>query len=54
MQGLMGEMFLIAILILLSGYLAGTEIAVVAARKIHIKQMAENGRKNAKILLNLK
>jgi len=50
----MGEMFLIAILILLSGYLAGTEIAVVAARKIHIKQMAENGRKNAKILLNLK
>ena len=54
MQGLMGEMLLIAILILLSGYLAGTEIAVVAARKIHIKQMAESGKKNAKILLNLK
>jgi putative hemolysin len=54
MQGLMGEMLLIAILILLSGYLAGTEIAVVAARKIHVKQMAENGKKNAKILLNLK
>jgi putative hemolysin len=50
----MGEMLLIAILILLSGYLAGTEIAVVAARKIHIKQMAESGKKNAKILLNLK
>ena len=54
MQGLMGEMLLIAILILLSGYLAGTEIAVVAARKIHVKQMAESGKKNAKILLNLK
>jgi len=54
MQGLFGEMFLIAILILLSGYLAGTEIAVVAARKIHVKQMAESGKKNAKILLNLK
>ncbi len=54
MQGLFGEMLFIAILILLSGYLAGTEIAVVAARKIHVKQMAESGKKNAKILLNLK
>jgi len=54
MQGLFGEMLFIAILILLSGYLAGTEIAVVAARKIHVKQMAESGKKNAKILLSLK
>jgi putative hemolysin len=54
MQGLLGEILLISILILLSGYLAGTEIAVVTARKINIKQMAESGKKNAKIFLKLK
>jgi putative hemolysin len=54
MQGLLGEMLLIAILILLSGYLAGTEIAVVTARKINIKRMAESGKRNAKIFLKLK
>ncbi len=54
MEGLLGEIFLIAMLILLSGYLAGTEIAVVTARKINIKQMAESGKRNAKIFLKLK
>jgi putative hemolysin len=54
MEGLLGEIFIIAILILLSGYLAGTEIAVVTARKTHIKQMAESGKRNAKIFLKLK
>jgi putative hemolysin len=54
MQGLFSEVLLIAILILLNGYLAGTEIAVVTARKSHIKQMAETGKKNAKTLLKLK
>ena len=54
MQELFFEAFLIAILILLNGYLAGTEIAVVTARKSHIKQMAESGKKNAKIFLKLK
>jgi len=54
MDGLFSEIFLIAILILLNGYLAGTEIAVVTARKSHIKQMAESGRRNAKIFLKLK
>ena len=48
------EIFLIAILILLNGYLAGTEIAVVTSRKSQIRQMAESGKKNAKILLKLK
>ena len=33
MEGLFFEAFLIALLILLNGYLAGTEIAVVTARK---------------------
>src|SRR4030066_144264 len=54
MQELFFEAFLIAILILLNGYLAGTEIAVVTARKSYIKQMAESGKKNAKIFLKLK
>jgi putative hemolysin len=54
MQGLFFEVFLIAILILLNGYLAGTEIAVVTARMSNIKQMAESGKRNAKIFLRLK
>jgi putative hemolysin len=54
MQELFFEAFLIAILILLNGYLAGTEIAVVTARKSQIKQLAESGKRNAKIFLKLK
>jgi putative hemolysin len=54
MQELFYEILFIAILILLNGYLAGTEIAVVTARKSHIKQMAESGKRNAKIFLKLK
>jgi putative hemolysin len=54
MQDLFFEILFIAILILLNGYLAGTEIAVVTARKSQIRHMAEKGRKNAKIFLKLK
>ncbi len=54
MENLFYDAFLIAILILLNGYLAGTEIAVVTARKSTIKQLAENGRRSAKIFLKLK
>jgi len=54
MQELYWEIILIAALILLNGYLAGTEIAVVTARKSHIKQMAESGNKKARIFLRLK
>lgn len=54
MEGLFFEVILIALLILLNGYLAGTEIAVVTARKSTIQQLAENGRRNAKIFLKLK
>jgi putative hemolysin len=54
MQQLLGEIFFIAILILLNGYLAGTEIAVVTARKSQIQRMAESGKRNAEILLRLK
>jgi putative hemolysin len=54
MQELLFETLLIAILILVNGYFAGTEIAVVTARKSHIKEMAESGNKNAQIFLKLK
>src|SRR4030042_3855509 len=54
MEGLLNGMLFIAILILLNGYLAGIEIAVVTARKSMVKQMAESGRRNAKIFLKLK
>lgn len=54
MQELFGEIFFVAVLILMNGYLAGTEIAVVTARKSRVQQMAESGKRNAKILLRLK
>ncbi len=54
MQSIFLEIFLIALLILLSGFFAGTEIAVVTARKSHIKHMVESGKRNAKIFLKLK
>jgi putative hemolysin len=54
MEDIFFELLFIAILILLNGYLAGTEIAVVTARKSSIKQLAESGNKHAKIFLKLK
>lgn len=54
MEDLLHEIFLISILILFNGYLSGTEIAVVTARKSRIQQMAESGKRNAKIFLKLK
>jgi putative hemolysin len=54
MQDLFFEAIFIAILILLNGYLAGTEIAVVTARKSNIKKLAESGNRSAKIFLKLK
>lgn len=54
MEDLLSEIVIIAILILFNGYLAGTEIAVVTARKSQVRQLAENGKKEAKIFLRLK
>ncbi|MCX8116695.1 MAG: hemolysin family protein [Desulfobacterota bacterium] len=54
MQELLGEGLLILFLILLNGYLAGTEIAVVTARKSKVQELAASGKKNAHILLKLK
>ena len=54
MEGLLNEIIFIGVLIFINGYLSGTEIAVVTARKSHIKEMAERGNKRAKIFLRLK
>ncbi|HUL31056.1 MAG TPA: hemolysin family protein [Thermodesulfobacteriota bacterium] len=54
METLFYEVLLIAVLILLNGYIAGTEIAVVTARRSYVKQLAETGKKSAKIFLKLK
>jgi putative hemolysin len=54
MEALFREIFFVAVLILLNGYLAGIEIAVVTAKKSLIIKMAETGKKNAKIFLKLK
>lgn len=54
MQEVLSEILLIALLILINGYLSGTEIAVMTARKSQIQVLAEKGKKNAKIFLKLK
>ncbi|MDI6800883.1 MAG: hemolysin family protein [Thermodesulfovibrionales bacterium] len=48
------EIFFIAIFILINGFFAASEIAVVTARKTRIKQLIEEGRKDAEILDKLK
>jgi putative hemolysin len=54
MQDLIFEILFVGVLILLNGYLAGTEIAVVTARKSTVQHMAAEGKKNAKVFLKLK
>lgn len=54
MEEVLEEILFIGLLILLNGYLAGTEIAVVIARKSHIQKLVEMGNRNAKIFLKLK
>jgi len=54
MEEFLINIVLISVLILINGYLTGTEIAVVTARKSHIEQMAESGKRNARIFLKLK
>ena len=54
MEGLFNEILFIALLIFINGYLSGTEIAVVTARKSRIKEMVAQGNKWAKVFLKLK
>jgi len=48
------EIFLILIFILINGFFAASEIAVVTIRKSRIKQLMDEGRKNAAILNKLR
>ena len=54
MDSLLSEILFIALLIFINGYLSGSEIAVVTARKSRIKEMVEKGSKRAKVFLKLK
>ncbi len=47
------EILFILLLILLNGYLSMSEIAIVSARKIRLKQFADEGDKGAQIALKL-
>jgi len=48
------EIVLISIFILVNGFFAASEIAVVTSKRTRIKQLVEEGNKNAKILNNFK
>jgi putative hemolysin len=48
------EIILISIFIIINGFFAASEIAVVTSRRTRIKQMVDEERKNAKILLSLR
>jgi putative hemolysin len=48
------EIILISIFIIINGFFAASEIAVVTARRSRIKQLMEEGRKDAKILNDLR
>jgi len=47
------QIILVFLLVLVNGFFAGAEIAVIAARKTNIRQFAEEGRKNARIVQQL-
>lgn len=48
------ELFIILLLIILNGFFAASEIAVVSVRRSRIKQLLEEGRRNAEILMTLR
>src|SRR5208283_1683251 len=48
------ELFLIALCIIINGFFAASEIAVVTSRRTRIKQLMDEGNKNADVLFRLK
>ncbi|MBU0490984.1 MAG: hemolysin family protein [Chloroflexi bacterium] len=48
-----GELVLLGLLILLNGFFASAEIAIISANKFHLKQQAEAGNRTAKLILQL-
>lgn len=53
MDAYIGEMFLVAVLIVLNGYFAAAEIALVSARRAALKAEAEDGSNQARAVLKL-
>lgn len=53
-DGILAELVLIAVLILVNGFFAGAEIAVVSARTARLRGMADEGRRGAAAALRLK
>jgi putative hemolysin len=53
-DGFLVELALVAVLILLNGFFAGAEIAVISARMSRIRPLAERGNRRAASLLRLK
>ncbi len=47
------ELILIAVLILLNGFFAAAEIAIISVRRSRLKELAHNGNGNARIILRL-
>ena len=47
------EILIILLLIVINGIFAMAEIAIVSSRKLKLKQLAQNGDKNAKVALEL-
>lgn len=50
---IVGELFVILLLILLNGYFAAAEIAILTARRGRLEQQASNGDRGAKVALEL-
>ncbi len=48
------EIIVIILLIIINGYLAMAEMAIVSARKVRLQQMVEEGKKNAQVAIDLK
>jgi putative hemolysin len=48
------EIGLVAVLIVLNGFFAGAEIAVISARRTRIQPLAQAGNRRAQSLLRLK
>ncbi len=48
------EICVIILLIIINGYLAMAEMAIISARKVRLQQMAEDGKKNARTAIELK
>jgi putative hemolysin len=53
-DGILIELILVGLLILLNGFFAGAEIAVVSARATRLRSLAEEGRRRAAAALRLK